>query len=167
MPPEILQQGTIEAESSRTTGASNTAPPSETQQQHRHQLVHRDAAIVATENMTHKAHLKIEPKTGSSRNMKQHAIICESIHIDINNGYLTVYHTVRALRELRNQFIAPRNRKSPRSTKSFLRTFREIQQHDGVSSGIFTEQFGDKRPAEWTKQASKTFKDLQSRIWLR
>ena len=52
MAPEILQPGAIEAESSRTTGASNNAPPGETQQQRRHHLVHRDAAIVATENMT-------------------------------------------------------------------------------------------------------------------
>jgi len=36
MAPEIVQPGAIEAELSRTTGASNNAPPGETQQQRRH-----------------------------------------------------------------------------------------------------------------------------------
>jgi len=67
MAPEIVQPGEIETESSQTTGASNNAPPSETQQQRRHQLVHRDAAIVATQNMTHDAKLKIVCKTASSK----------------------------------------------------------------------------------------------------
>jgi len=52
MAPEILEAGVIKAESSRTTGASNNAPPGETQQQRIHQLVDRDAAIVATDNIT-------------------------------------------------------------------------------------------------------------------
>ena len=56
MAPETLQPGAIGAESSRMTGASNNAPPGETQQQRRHQLVHRDAAIVATEYVTQDAH---------------------------------------------------------------------------------------------------------------
>jgi len=34
------------------TGASNSAPPGETQQQRRDLLVHRDTAIVATEHIT-------------------------------------------------------------------------------------------------------------------
>jgi len=90
MAPEIPQPGAIEAKSSRTTGASNNAPNSETQQQRRHQLVHRDAAIVATKNITHDAHLKIVGKTGSIKNKKQHVIGCESIHIDEDDGQLTV-----------------------------------------------------------------------------
>jgi len=76
MAPGILQPGAIEAESSRTTGGSNDSPPGETQQQRRHQLVHRDAAIVATENRTQDAHVTIVCKTGSSRNKEQHAIGC-------------------------------------------------------------------------------------------
>jgi len=67
---EILQPGVIEAESSRPTGFSNNAPPSETQQHRRHQFVHRDAEIVATEDMTQDAYLKIVRKPGNSKNMK-------------------------------------------------------------------------------------------------
>jgi len=81
MAPETLPPGVIGAESSRTTGASRNAPLGETQQQCRHQLVHRDAAIVATKNMTQDAHLKKVRKTANNKNKKQHAIGCESIHI--------------------------------------------------------------------------------------
>jgi len=52
MDPETLHPGAIGAESSRTIGALHNEPRGETQQQRRHQLLHRDAAIVATENMT-------------------------------------------------------------------------------------------------------------------
>jgi len=90
MAPEILQPGAIEAKSSRTTGSSNIAPSGETQQQRRHQLVHHNAAIVATGNMTQDAHLNIVHKTGGSQNMKQQAIGGGSIHIDADNGQLTV-----------------------------------------------------------------------------
>ena len=90
MAPEILQQGAIEAESSRMTGDSNIMTPGDTQQQCRHQLVHRDAAIVAIENMTQDAHLLIVRKTSSSRNNKQHAIGCDSIHIDVDDVQLIV-----------------------------------------------------------------------------
>jgi len=90
MAPEILQPGAMEAESRQTTGALYNAPPSETQQQRRHQIVQHDAAIVATENMTHDAHLKIVGNTATSKNKKQHAIGCESIHIDVDAGQLTV-----------------------------------------------------------------------------
>jgi len=89
MAPEILQPGAIEAESSRKTGTSNSAPPSETQQQRRHQLVRRDAAIVATDNMTQDAHSKVVRTSGSSKNTQQHAVGCESITITVDNGLLT------------------------------------------------------------------------------
>jgi len=56
MAPEIPQPGAIEAESNQTTELSNNAPPGETRQQRRHQNVHLDATIVATENMTQDAH---------------------------------------------------------------------------------------------------------------
>ena len=90
MAPETLPPGAIGAESSWTTGDSRNAPLGETQQQRRHQLVHRDAAIVATENMTQDAHLKMGRKTESSKNKKQHAIGCESIHICANDGQLKI-----------------------------------------------------------------------------
>jgi len=68
MTPETLPPAAIGAELSRTTGASRNAPLGETQPQRRHELVHRDAAIVATENMTQDAHSKKVRKTGSSKN---------------------------------------------------------------------------------------------------
>jgi len=37
--------------------------------------------------------------------------------------------------------------------EGILRTVCEIEHHDVVSSGIFADEFPDKRPREWTKQA--------------
>jgi len=62
-------------------------------------------------------------------------------------------------RELRNEFIAARNGKPPWSTKAFVRTVCEIEHHDVVSSGIFADEFPDKRPHEWTKQALITLEE--------
>jgi len=77
MAPQTPQPGLIESESSQTAGASSNAPLVETQLQCRHQLVHRDAAIAATENMAHDAHSQKVPKNGCSNNRQQHAIGCE------------------------------------------------------------------------------------------
>jgi hypothetical protein len=51
-----------------------TRPGVKTHQKHRHQLVHRDAAIGATENMAPDAHFKTLRTTGHSHNRQQHAI---------------------------------------------------------------------------------------------
>jgi len=51
------QTGESRSESSETMGASSNASLEGTQQQCRHQIVHCEAAIVATENMTQDAHL--------------------------------------------------------------------------------------------------------------
>jgi hypothetical protein len=40
--------------------------------------------------MTQDAHLKTVGKTGSSKNMEQHPIGCEYIHIKVIDGQLTV-----------------------------------------------------------------------------
>jgi len=56
-------------------------------------------------------------------------------------------------RELCNKFIATRNGKPLWSTKAFVRTIREIEHHDAVSSAISADAFPDKYPHEWTKQA--------------
>jgi len=77
MAPQTPQLGVIQSELSRTTGTSSNAPLAETQLQRRHQIVHRDAAIAATENMAQDAHLKKVRKTGRSNNRQQHAIGCE------------------------------------------------------------------------------------------
>jgi hypothetical protein len=60
---------------------------------------------------------------------------------------------VRAQRELRKEIIAARNGNLSWLTKAFIRTVHEIEYHDVVSSAIFTEEFPDKHPHEWTKQA--------------
>src|SRR5882757_9394734 len=51
-----LPPGAIGVESSRTTGAPRNVSLDETQQQRRHKLIHRDTAIVATENLSQDAH---------------------------------------------------------------------------------------------------------------
>jgi len=43
--------------------------------------------------------------------------------------------------------------------KAFVRTVREIEHHDVVSSGIFPNEFRDKGPWEWSKQASNTLEE--------
>jgi hypothetical protein len=62
-------------------------------------------------------------------------------------------------RELRIEFIAARNGKPPWSTKAFVRTVRKIEHHHIVSCGIFADEFPDKRPREWTKQALITLEE--------
>jgi hypothetical protein len=83
----------------------------------------------------------------------QHAVGCEYILIEANGGQLTIQRTAGVRRALRNEFIAAHKGKPPWSTKAYVSTFREIEHHDVVSSGIFADEFPDKRPHEWTKQA--------------
>jgi len=90
MAPETLPPGAIKAESSRTTGALHNQRLGETQQQRRHQLVHRDAAIVATDNLTQDAHFENVHKTRSKMNKKQQAIGCEWINISVDDGELAI-----------------------------------------------------------------------------
>jgi len=74
----------------RLAGATTNTDILGTQQDHRHKLVHRDAADAATNHVTQDAHLKIVRKTGSRRNKKQHAVGWEYIHINVISGQLTV-----------------------------------------------------------------------------
>jgi hypothetical protein len=134
-------------------GATSNTEVLGTQQERRHKLVHLDAANVATKHMTQDPHLKIVRKTGSSKNKDRHAVGCEYIIIEANGGQLTVYRTAGVCRELCNEFIAARNGKPPWSTKTFVRKVRAIEHHDEVSSGMFADDFPNKRPREWTKQA--------------
>jgi hypothetical protein len=55
--------------------------------------------------------------------------------------------------------IAARNGKSPWSTTAFVCTVRKIKQHDVVISGIFADEFPEKHPCEWTKQAVITLEE--------
>jgi len=53
---------------------SSNVPLVETQQQRRNQLVHRDAAIAATDNMAQETNSKTLRTTGRHNNRQQHAI---------------------------------------------------------------------------------------------
>jgi hypothetical protein len=57
-------------------GASSNAPLAETELQSRHQLVHCNAAIAATENMAQDADLNKVHKTRRTNNRQQHDIGC-------------------------------------------------------------------------------------------
>jgi len=48
------------------------------------------------------------------------------------------------------------NGKPAWSTKAFVRTVREIDHPHGVSCGMFSHNFSDKNPREWTKEALTT-----------
>jgi hypothetical protein len=71
-------------------GATSNTEILGTQQECRHKLVHDDVATVAIKDMTQDVHLKIVRKSGSSKNMKQHAVGCEYILFEANSGQLTV-----------------------------------------------------------------------------
>jgi len=74
MAPGTIQPGVIGAKMSRTTGVSRNAAHGDTQQQCRHQSVHHKSALGATKNLTQDARFKMLCKTGSGKNMTQHAI---------------------------------------------------------------------------------------------
>ena len=74
----------------RLAGATSNKEILGTQQEHRHKLVHRDAANAATKHITQDGHLKIVRKTGSRKDKKQHAVGCKCIHIEAMGGQLPV-----------------------------------------------------------------------------
>jgi len=90
MATQTPQPGENGMEPGGSTGITPNTSLSGTQQERRHQLVHRNAANAATNNMTKDTHLKIVRNTGSSKNKKQLAIGCEYIHITVNDSQLTV-----------------------------------------------------------------------------
>jgi len=57
-----------------------------TQQERRHKVVHHNAADAATKHTTQNAHLKMVRKTWSSKNMNQHDVGYEYIHIEAKGG---------------------------------------------------------------------------------
>jgi hypothetical protein len=85
-PPPADESG---SNTGRLAGTTSNTELLGTQQESRQKLVHRDAANVATKHMTQDAHLKIVRKTGSSKNMKQHAVGCKYILIMANGCELT------------------------------------------------------------------------------
>jgi len=55
--------------------------------------------------------------------------------------------------------MAACNRKPPWLSKAVVRTVHEIELHDAVSSGIFEDEFRDKHPCEWMKEAFMMFEE--------
>jgi hypothetical protein len=86
-PPQPGESG---SEWSRLASALSNTPLCGTQQEHRQQLVHRDAANAATKYKTQDAHLKMVYKAGSISNGKQHAVGCEYLHTVVNVRPLTI-----------------------------------------------------------------------------
>jgi len=58
-----------------------------------------------------------------------------------------------------DQFLAALDGKPPWSTKAFVRTVCEIEHHNVGNSGILEDEFSDKNPREWTKEAVATLQD--------
>jgi len=153
--PVTLQPSVIGAELSPTTGASIHPLPSKTQLQRGEQLVQRDAAIVASTNMTQDAHLKTVCKTRSSSNQKPHAMGCESILINVNDCHPTILCTDGEYRELCYQFIAVDNGKRSWSMKAVVHTVRRIENHDDLCRGNLTNKCCDRRLRQCTNQEAK------------
>jgi len=82
--------GQSRSNTGRLAGATSNMDILGTQQERRNKLVHRDASNAATKHMTPDAHLKIVRRTGSRKNMKQHAVGCECIRIEVIGSRLTV-----------------------------------------------------------------------------
>ena len=84
------QPGPSGSKSGQLEDASSNMSLIGTQQECRHQLVHREAADAATKHMTEDVHLKIVCKTGSCTNKKQHAVGCDYLQTAVNGCQLTV-----------------------------------------------------------------------------
>jgi len=90
MDTQPAQPGESASKPSRFVGTTSLTLLIGTQQERRHLLVHQDTANAANKHMTQDAHLKIIHKTASSKNMKQHAVGCEYIHIEVNGHQFSI-----------------------------------------------------------------------------
>jgi len=131
----------------------------DTPQEPRHQLVHRNSANATTKTMTQNAHSKIVCRTEHGTNKKQHAVGFEYIHIVVNCCQFNIECTAGVYREQGDQLISAHNEKPPWSTKTFVCTVCEMEHHYVATSGIFAEEFPDKYPHEWMKQALITLEE--------
>jgi hypothetical protein len=86
MATETLQPGENGTEPGGSIGVTPKMSLSDKQQKHRQQLVHCNAANVATKNITKDSHLKIICKTERSKNINQHTIGCEHINVMVIDG---------------------------------------------------------------------------------
>jgi len=139
MATQSSQTGRNGSKLSKTTRASSNTSLEGTQQQHRHQLVHHEAANVPTITMTKDPHLKIVCKSGSSTNKKHHGTGCEYVHIMVDGLRMIEELTVGIQRELRDQSLAARTRKPAWSKQAFVSTFWENEFHNVVTSGILAD----------------------------
>ena len=94
------QPAASRSKSSRPAGDTSNMSLIATQQEHRHQLVHRNAADAATRNMTHDAHVQIISKIWCSSNKQQHAVGCKWMYNVVMGHQLTVECTPGVHREL-------------------------------------------------------------------
>jgi hypothetical protein len=78
------QPGPNGSKSCRLPGAWSNTAVTGIQQEHRQQLVHHDSPNAATKTMSQDVHLIIVSKTGSSMNVKKHAVAYEYIHNVVN-----------------------------------------------------------------------------------
>jgi hypothetical protein len=90
MATQTPEPGKTGTEPGGSTGVPSNMSLSTTQQKRGHHFLHHNANNVVIKIMTQDAHLKTVRKTGSSKNMEQHPIGCEYIHIKVNDGQLTV-----------------------------------------------------------------------------
>jgi len=147
------QPGNSGSKSSRSMGMLSNTSHIGSPQESRHQLVQHGAANAATTNITQDAHLKIDRRTGSSKNEIQHALEGGYIHIVINSHQRNVSCTAGVCRVLHDQFIAACNGKPTWSTKAFVCTVHKMGHHDVVSSEIFLCALPDEHPWEWANQS--------------
>jgi len=90
MDTQTPRKGQSESESSQMTVAACNMLLHERQLQRRRHLVLREAANVATKNMTQDAHLNIFHKTRSNKDKMQHAMDCEYLHTKLGGRQLIV-----------------------------------------------------------------------------
>jgi len=109
--------------------------------------------------MTLDARLNIVGQSGSSRNKKWHAIGYEYSRIEVDERQLPIQYAAGIRGKLRDQSLAAPVWNPPWSTKTFVHTVCDIEHHDVVSSGICADEFSDKNPREWAKQAFTTFEE--------
>jgi len=81
------------------------------------------------------------------------------LHISVNGLQQTIVCTAAIQWEVRDQFIAACNGIPQWSTKEFVYAVREIEHDEVVSAGIFEDQFRDKHPRVWNKQALITHEE--------
>lgn len=87
---QTAQSGAIESELSQMVGALSSSPPAEAYQQPRYILVHRDAAMAITENMTMEIHFKIVCTSELGGNRHQYAIGCGKLHMNVDGGHQAI-----------------------------------------------------------------------------